>query len=194
MFSFSSGFYSLSVILLTSLWNIPRFLELQTCYTLNNTQVSFCEVRNQNDCLMDICATELRQNLQYCRDYILVGNFLVMVFLPLFLLSILNGKLYHVLAQSSKRNIGQSTKSRHKRDQGIASILITIVIVFGCCNIPRVSLNLFEVRTSSIISITYMALLSPSLFQFSLFYRCIISQLKEPLVTGISGMKNCIML
>ena len=146
VFRFSSGFATLSVVLLASLWNIPRFLELQTCYSLNNTLVSFCEVRNYSDCEADICPTELRQNLQYCRDYILIGNFLVMVFIPLFLLSILNGHLYHVLAQSTKRSIKQSTKSRLKRDQGIATILITIVIVFGCCNIPRVSLNLFEVR------------------------------------------------
>merc|ERR1712106_5715 len=47
---FSSGFYTLSVIILTSLWNIPRFLELQTCYSLNNTQISFCDIKNHSDC------------------------------------------------------------------------------------------------------------------------------------------------
>ena len=66
-----------------------------------------------------------------------------MVFFPLVLLGLLNGHIYHVLAQSSKRT---SVKCRHRRDQRIASILATIVIIFGCCNIPRVSINLFEVR------------------------------------------------
>ena len=153
---FTSGFYIFSVILLTSFWNIPRFLELQTCYILNNTKVSFCEVRNQSDCQVNLCATELRQNLQYCRDYILIGNFVVMVFLPLFLLSIFNGYLYHVLAKSSRKNRRQSIRSRPKRDQGIATILITIVIVFGFCNVPRVFLNLFEVRTISKIELLYI--------------------------------------
>jgi hypothetical protein len=68
-----------------------------------------------------------------------------MVFLPLLLLGILNGHIYHVLSQSSRKSNRTSIKCRHKRDQRIATILITIVIIFGCCNIPRVSINLFEV-------------------------------------------------
>ena len=133
------------MVLLTTIWNIPRFLELQTCYKLNNSKVSFCEMRNSSnsDCQLTLCATELRQNLSYCRDYILIGNFLVMVLLPLLLLGLLNGHIYHVLSQSSRRS---SIKGRDKRDQRIATILVTIVIIFGCCNIPRVTINLFEVR------------------------------------------------
>ena len=133
------------MVLLTTIWNIPRFLELQTCYKLNNSKVSFCEMRNSSnsDCQLTLCATELRQNLSYCRDYILIGNFLVMVLFPLLLLGLLNGHIYHVLSQSSRRS---SIKGRDKRDQRIATILVTIVIIFGCCNIPRVTINLFEVR------------------------------------------------
>ena len=109
-----------------------------------------------------VCITEIRRNLRYCRDYILIGNFLIMIFLPLLLLSILNGHIYHVLAKSSRRSISMksgrrsintessrktiSNKSnRFKRDQSIATILITIVVIFGCCNIPRVTINLCEV-------------------------------------------------
>ena len=144
--SYTRCFYILPVFLLTSIWNIPRFLELDTCYKLNNSKVSFCEMENstESDCQLTLCATELRQNLSYCRDYILIGNFLVMVFSPLILLSVLNGHIYHVLAKSSRRS---SIKSRPKRDQKIAAILMSIVIIFGCCNIPRVSINLFEVKT-----------------------------------------------
>ena len=98
---------------------------------------------SDNDCQLTLCATKLRQNLSYCRDYILIGNFLVMVLLPLLLLGLLNGHIYHVLSQSSRRS---SIKGRDKRDQRIATILVTIVIIFGCCNIPRVTINLFEVR------------------------------------------------
>ena len=67
-----------------------------------------------------------------------------MVFIPLLLLTILNGYIYHVLAKSSRRSIRQ--KSRPSRDKEIATVLVTIVIVFASCNIPRVFINIFEVR------------------------------------------------
>ena len=149
----SRCFYTIPVVLLTSIWNIPRFLELQTCYMLNNSKVSFCEMKNStgSDCQLTLCATELRQNLSYCRDYILIGNFLLMVFFPLLLLGLFNGHIYHTLAQSSRRSSRSNRSSircRHQRDQSIAAILVTIVIIFACCNIPRVTINLFEVRIS----------------------------------------------
>ena len=73
-----------------------------------------------------------------------------MVFLPLLILSVINSRIYYVLAHSSKRSLRQSmriSQSRPKRDQDVATILITIVIVFACCNIPRVSINLYEVSS-----------------------------------------------
>ena len=115
--SYTRCFYILPVFLLTSIWNIPRFLELETCYRLNNSKVSFCEMKNDSNCQLTVCPTDMRQNLSYCRDYVLIGNFLVMVFLPLFLLSVLNGHIYNVLAKSTKRCSRSSIKSRPKRDQ-----------------------------------------------------------------------------
>ena len=137
------------MILLTTLWNIPRFFELDTCY--NNFNKTFndsttCVEDHDTVCSnISLCATELRQNLSYCRDYILIGNFILMVLVPLFLLSVLNGHIYLVLAKSSRRSNPLRSR-RARRDQHIAAILITIVFMFGFCSIPRVSINLFEVR------------------------------------------------
>ena len=144
--------YILPVIVLTSTWNIPRFMELQPCYKLNKTVVTFCQIENNNSCLLSVCPTELRLDFRYCRDYILIGNFLIMVLLPLVLLSGLNSHIYRVLAHSSKRISTRSDESRARRDNKIAAILITIVIIFICCNIPRVSINMFEVRNALFFS------------------------------------------
>ena len=110
-----------------------------------------CDKTNftESDCILTICPTELRQNLSYCRDYVLIGNFLMMVFIPLILLSVLNGHIYKIISVSSQNQ--RSTSLRQKRDHRIATILLTIVIVFGCCNIPRVSINLFEVKQDDIL-------------------------------------------
>ena len=90
------------------------------------------------DCKLTYCATELKRNLSYCHDFILIANFLIMVFLPLFLLIVLNGHIYCVLVKSSRRRSRQSIikrKPNSKRDHRIATILMMIVIVFGCCNV-----------------------------------------------------------
>ena len=156
--AYSRYYYILPVFLLTAIWNIPRFLELKTCYKLNNSEVSFCERENSThiDCKLTYCATELRKNLSYCRDFILIANFLIMVFLPLFLLIVLNGHIYRVLVKSSRRKRKQSIikkRTNSKRDRRITTILMMIVIVFGCCNVPRVFINTFEVRTQKYIII-----------------------------------------
>ena len=52
--SFSSRIYIVPVVLSTSLWNIPRFLELETC-SENMTG------------LATICPTELRLSISYTR-------------------------------------------------------------------------------------------------------------------------------
>ena len=83
--------------------------------------------------------------MSYCRDYILIGNFVVMVLLPFLLLCFLNSGLYHFI--SKRVNVATT---RQKRDQGIATILIIIVAVFGCCNIPRVVTNLYEVGSNDL--------------------------------------------
>ena len=146
--------YILPVILLTSTWNIPRFLELQPCYMMNETRVTYCQVETNNNtsCQLAICPTKLRLEFRYCRDYILIGNLLIMVLLPLILLSGINSHIYRVLAHSSKRISTRSDESRARRDNKIAAILITIVIIFICCNIPRVSINMFEVRNALFFS------------------------------------------
>ena len=93
------------------------------------------------ECHLSVCPTEMRKTMSYCRDYILIGNFVLMVLLPFILISVLNGCLYQYI----RRNRFNITTSRQKRDLRIAVILVIIVIVFGVCNIPRVFINLYEV-------------------------------------------------
>ena len=90
---------------------------------------------------LGICPTELRKNVFYIRYYILLGNFVVMVLIPFVLLISLNSFLYKIIIR--KRILRSS--SRQTRDQRIAMILITIVLIFMVCSIPRVVINGYEV-------------------------------------------------
>ena len=90
----------------------------------------------------------LRKKLSYTRDYILIANFLMMALIPFLLLALLNYMLFRTIQDSGKKN--RKTTTRQKRDQKIATILILVVLVFGCCNFVRIITNMYEVRTSTI--------------------------------------------
>ena len=142
--TFSSIIYIVPVIFLTVLWNIPRFMELKTCYRIRNISGSIK--------LPEICPTFLRKNLSYTRDYILIANFLVMALIPFLLLAVLNYLLFRTIQDSGKKN--RKTTTRQKRDQKIAAILIFVVLVFGCCNFVRIITNMYEVRLDSALTLT----------------------------------------
>jgi hypothetical protein len=48
---------------------------------------------------VQLCPTELREDPEYVRDYILLANFLVMALIPFTLLSLLNFLLYRTITR-----------------------------------------------------------------------------------------------
>ena len=135
--SLSSRFYIVPVVISAVVWNIPRFMELETCFT-NTTEAGLTSRRP------DICPTQLRLSLSYTRDYILLANFVVMTLLPFLLLSVFNFILFRTIRTSGRVN--QKSTSRQRRDQKIAAILILLVAVFGSCNFVRIITNVYEVN------------------------------------------------
>ena len=93
---------------------------------------------------LSICSSDLRDDTNYVRYYILLANFIVMALVPLLILSVLNTLLYKAVSRSGSIQARRSSR-RNKRDQSIALILIGIVIVFAFCNVFRIIINLYEV-------------------------------------------------
>ena len=94
-----------------------------------------------------VCSTSLRDNYTYSRDFLLIANFVVMAFIPFLLLIIFNSLTFKIIRQSSLTSGRRS--SRQRRDLRIASMFISIVIIFFICNMPRMFLNTLDVRMSS---------------------------------------------
>lgn len=143
--SLSSAIYVVPVVIFTLIWNIPHFTELNTCYKMMNmTMVSING--SMNTTLVPVprlCPSSLRTNLSYTRDYIFIANFLGMALIPFALLAIINFKLFRTIKASTLRC--PKTNRRQKRNQKIASLLILLVAVFGCCNMVRIITNFYEV-------------------------------------------------
>ena len=93
---------------------------------------------------LSICSSDLRDNTNYVRYYILLANFIVMALVPLLIMSVLNTLLYKAVRRSGNIQARRSLR-RNQRDKSIALILIGIVIVFAFCNAFRFIINLYEV-------------------------------------------------
>ena len=81
------------------------------------------------------------------RDYILIVNFILMSLIPFLVLTSLNYSLFLTIKRSGQScpQQGQRAGARQRRDQGIAAMLILVVLVFGLCNIIRIIINVYEV-------------------------------------------------
>ena len=64
-----------------------------------------------------------------------------MSLIPFLMLTSLNFSLFRTIQRS-----GLSPGARKRRDQGIAAMLILVVLVFGLCNVIRIVINVYEVR------------------------------------------------
>ena len=146
--SFTSIVHILPTIILSILWNIPRFNELFTCVKRGNETFKAIEIIiNSTTEEYSVCLTPMRKDPRYIRNYILLANFFFMAFLPFIILVITNSLIYRTITSIS--NLNKKSTSRQKRDQSIAMILVGIVIVFGFCNIFRMVINLYEVSLVS---------------------------------------------
>ena len=52
-----------------------------------------------------MCTTELRDDYHYCRDYLLIANFVVMGILPFLLLILFNTLTFRIIRASSGANV-----------------------------------------------------------------------------------------
>ena len=118
-----------------------------------------------NGNMPDVCPTELRMQVSYSRqrifnitnniivdlfisrDYILIVNFILMSLIPILIVTFLNFSLFRTIQRSglSCQQRGPRAGARQKRDQGIATMLILVVLVFGLCNVIRIVINVYEV-------------------------------------------------
>ena len=138
-------------------WNVPKFFELHTCYLpANQTSLDSRDYEYEDDrnistegdeqltnLLPEVCVSDLRDSYHYSRDYILIGNFIVMKFIPFLLLLVLNSLTFRKIHKTSRST--QRSRKRRDRDFSIAMMLSAIALVFLLSSVPRMILNIWEV-------------------------------------------------
>ena len=114
--------YTLTITLLSVLFNIPKFFESKVIEDENGFSY--------------IDYTDLRTNPLYNSLYHCWSRLLVLGILPFSIVSLLNVKIYLAIKKLRRRHL--------KEEERLCIILITIVVTFFVCNLPRLILNIHE--------------------------------------------------
>ena len=64
-----------------------------------------------------VAPTELRDNLDYSRDYVLIANSVALVFIPILTLIILNSFIFRTISQATRRH--NEISSQQRRDNSV---------------------------------------------------------------------------
>ena len=108
-------------IFFSIIFNIPRFFELRTEMTPMN-QTSYNDTIGENITqeifLPMVVPTEVRDNLKYSRDYVLIANSIALVFIPILTLIILNSFIFRTISQATQRH--NAISSNQRRDHSVS--------------------------------------------------------------------------
>ena len=132
--------FILPALVLAFIFNIPKFFETKLVKI-----ESFNIEANLTKELYDYEITSLRLNPDYIFYYIHLARLVVMGILPFLSLLVINVLIFKKVKTSSRivlSSLKMQRKQRKTRSHSI--ILMSIVVVYLTCNLPRVTLNLTE--------------------------------------------------
>lgn len=125
--------YVIVSVLFALLYNLPRFWEVVPIETSipNSTVVLHC-----------VRPSELRRNQTYITVYILWCYFIVNYVIPFLTLAILNCQIYRQVKRANRER--QRLSRSEKREIGLATMLLCVVVVFFVFNFLALVLNVSE--------------------------------------------------
>ena len=144
--------YVAPVVLLSVLFNIPKFFEttmFYATYTTNVTDPITNVTTAQEVEKLTLATSPLRLNRAYVLWYSNVARLLVTGFIPLGLMTYFNFQIYQLLKRRRRMNnrpnqAAQHAQQKHEETKQ-AIVLFAIVVLFMICHAVRIVLNIHEV-------------------------------------------------
>lgn len=124
--------YVIVIIIFSVCYNIPRFFEV-THKEFRDEEFGF---------VYCIGATNLRANSTYVKVYIHWLYLVFIYFIPFSSITFFNAMIYRQVRKANRER--QRLSRTEKREIGLATMLFCVVIVFLCCNILALVLNIAE--------------------------------------------------
>ncbi|EAA01756.2 AGAP001862-PA [Anopheles gambiae str. PEST] len=132
--------YVVGILVFSILYNLPRFWEVTLISSTHpDTGLTIYCVK----------ASDMRTNETYIKVYIHWLYMIFVYFLPFSLISFFNLMIYRQVRRANKER--QRLSRSEKREIGLATMLICVVIVFLLCNLPAMMINIVEAFYSVII-------------------------------------------
>lgn len=124
--------YVVVILVFSICYNIPRFFE-----------VALIEHQDEEfGYVYCITASELRGNEIYINIYIHWLYLVFIYFIPFLSITFFNGMIYRQVRKANRER--QKLSRTEKREIGLATMLFCVVIVFMCCNILALLVNVIE--------------------------------------------------
>ena len=140
-------YYVLPVTLLSILLNLPKFLECEIDWVKDDISVLFSPEEIYSNATRYehhpiYRATDLRKNSNYIKYYTTYCRIIFTVIIPLFALVTINLKIIAELSKLKFKPFGSQRKLW--KEVNMFMVLLSIVIIFICCNTPRTIIDIWE--------------------------------------------------
>lgn len=130
--------YVVVIIIFSICYNIPRIFEVALMeFEDDEFEYVFC-----------IFGSEIRNDPKYINIYIHWLYLIFIYFIPFFSITFFNTMIYRQVRKANRER--QRLSRTEKREIGLATMLFCVVIVFLCCNILALVINIIEAFTSQI--------------------------------------------
>lgn len=139
---FRAKIYVACIGLLALFYNIPRFWEV-------TWQTTFYPDLELN--ITNVASTELRENPTYINVYITWLYLVVMYIVPFSCLALFNLLIYHEVRRANSERA--SLTRLQKKEIGLATMLMVVVVVFFVCNLLALVVNILEVLNINIMAL-----------------------------------------
>ena len=132
--------FILPALALAFIFNIPKFFETELVHIKH-----FNKDENITEEIYDYEITSLRMNPKYIFYYINLSRLLVMGILPFISLLVINILIFMKIKEGIKIRVSSlEIQKKQSKSRRHSITLMTIVLVYLICNLPRVTLNLTE--------------------------------------------------
>lgn len=136
--------YTVPVILISVLINVPKFLETKIVVDMDINSSEGDDVDSFNVTTYTMDVTDLRNNPVYIKFYMNVTRTVLLGIIPFAALLYFNIKIYLRFIHTRGRYSRNNTNSTQAKDLQLALILVCVVCMFFVTNLPRLLLNLYE--------------------------------------------------
>lgn len=130
--------YVVVIIIFSICYNVPRFFEVDLSeYEDREFGFVYC-----------ITASEMRADTNYINIYIHWLYLIFIYFIPFLSITFFNSMIYRQVRKANRER--QRLSRTEKREIGLATMLFCVVIVFICCNILALLINIIEAFSGKI--------------------------------------------